>query len=229
MRLQSDLSVAVLGFVALNVGLAFAAIGLFLRMGPAAERILLRNDATIFAAEDILTVLAGRPGAIDDPDDRTRVAAAIERIASNITEDREPAVIEAIRQLVPAAVAGDATARNTLIVDLRRLIAINRDAMQRADREAQRLGRAGAWAAALVAIASLGLSLFLGRRLGSHVVRPVLELGRVLRAAQSGDRFRRCNLHPAPRELRDALVDLNRLLDSRDQAEGIEQPEPAER
>jgi hypothetical protein len=175
-RLQTELAVVVLGFAALNLVLVFASIGLFVRMGPAVETILLRNDATIAAAEELLEAIARNPSAVVPEADRNRVALALERISNNVTEDDEPTAIDAIKEDLGPALEGDAIARRALIDGLRRLIGINRQAMLRADREAQRLGEAGAWTAVFVAIVSLGLCLTIGRRLGSRVVRPLLEL-----------------------------------------------------
>lgn len=213
MQLRTELAATVLGFVALNLLLVFAAIGLFVRMGPAIERIILRNDTTIVAAEEILDVLARSPADPVPGPDRQRTARALARARNNITEEGEEPILASIAAHLDSALAGEREARTTLIDDLGRLVAINRAAIRKVDRDAQRLGRAGAWAAAFVGLASLAMSLFLTRSLGSRVVRPIRELRDVLRAARSGDRFRRCSVAGASPELRDALSDLNGLLD----------------
>ncbi|MCA8952810.1 MAG: hypothetical protein KDE27_25090 [Planctomycetes bacterium] len=218
MRLQSELAAVVVGFVTLNLLLVFAAIGLFARMGPAVELILQRNDATIVAAEDILEALAREPAGVTSPERREAVDAALATIARNVTEQDEPKAIAAIEQSIAAGLEGQAKARETLTDALRALIELNRDAMLAADREAQRLGVAGAWAAAFVGLATLLLGLVLGRRLGRRLVRPVLELRQVLGAARTGDEFRRCGVHDAPIEVEETLDELNRLLDAREVA-----------
>ncbi|MCA8943248.1 MAG: hypothetical protein KDB80_11865 [Planctomycetes bacterium] len=227
MRLQAELAAVVLGYVAMNLLLVFAAIGLFVRMGPAIEGILLRNDATIVAAEDVLEVLARTSTSTVDTLDRERIAAALTRASNNITESGEAPVIVSIEANVEPALEGDAEARTALVSDLRSLIAINRNAMRAVDEEAQRLGSAGAWAAAFVGFVSLGLCLLLGRNLGNRIVRPILELRQVLAAAHGGDRFRRCAIQRAPAELCESLAGVNQLLDARSLALGDESDEPA--
>lgn len=216
MKLQSELSMTVLGFTVLNLALAFVSIGLFARMGPAIERILVRNDATIEAAEEVMAVFAAAPGTAIESRRREQVEGALGRIVQNVTETAEPQAIAEIEESLAHALDGDAAARANLVAALQRLLAVNRGAMLDADREAQRLGSAGAWAAAIVAILSLGLGFALGRRLVRRVVLPVVELRQVLVATQAGDRFRRCGAHDTPREIHDAMLDLNKLLDDRD-------------
>lgn len=218
MRIQAELTAAVLGFVALNLLLVAATIGLFVRMGPAIEQILLRNDATIVAAEDILEVLARTPTPTVGATDRQRIAAAIALASNNVTEDGESRVIEAIKGSVEPALSGNLDSRAALVDNLNALITINRDAMRRVDQEAQRLGKTGAWIAAILGLASVGLCLLLSQSLGNRVVRPILELRQVLVAAEGGDRFRRCTTRRGSPELREAMISVNQLLDARSPA-----------
>lgn len=213
MRLRTELAATVFGFLALNCLLAFAAIGLFGRMGPAIERILERNDATIAAAEDLLTTLAQAPLGPLDAAAEAALEAALLRAQGNITEPGEGPVLQRIEQVMPQAVAGKAEARQALTVEIRELIRINRDAMLTVDRQAQRLGRSGAWAAAVVGFASLLLGFLLSRRLNRRVVRPLHELESVLLARRGGDAFRRATVSDAAPELRQALDGVNRVLD----------------
>jgi methyl-accepting chemotaxis protein len=214
MRLRAELAATVLSFVVINLLLVFSAIGLFVRMGPAIDRILTRNDATIVAAESILEVLARSGGARVAPEARDHVRAAVDRARNNITEPGEEPVLSQILSLLPSALEADPSARVALVEQLRQLIAINRSAMRQVDHDAQRLGRAGAWAAMFVGLATLTLSLFLTRSLGRRIVRPIAELCDTLHAYQSGDWFRRCGTRGAAPELRQAMDAVNQLLDA---------------
>ncbi|MBL9079213.1 MAG: hypothetical protein JNL08_17050 [Planctomycetes bacterium] len=213
MPLRTELAATVLGFVLLNLLLVFTAIGLFGRMGPAIDRILQRNDASIGAAEEVLEALARSGDGAVDAAETGRIRAALDRARGNLTEAGEQPALEAVERELPAALAGDAAARQALVARVHDLIAINRAAMRDVDRDAQRLGKAGAWAAALVGLLSLALSLFLTRSLGQRVVLPVLELRDTLRAVRAGDRFRRCMARRASPELQQALEQVNDLLD----------------
>ncbi|MFM1872284.1 MAG: hypothetical protein RL398_1706 [Planctomycetota bacterium] len=213
MHLRTELAATVFGFLALNCLLAFAAIGLFGRMGPAIERILERNDATIAAAEDLLTTLAQAPVGPLDAAAEAAIEAAVLRAQGNITEPGEGPVLQRIEEVLPAVVAGKPEARQALTGEVRELIRINREAMLSVDRQAQRLGRSGAWAAAVVGFASLLLGFLLSRRLNRRVVRPLQELESVLLARRGGDAFRRATVGDAAPELRQALEGVNRVLD----------------
>lgn len=214
MQLRTELAATVLGFMAINLLLVFTAIGLFMRMGPAIDRILKRNDATIMAAEEILAILAHTGSARVDQPDRDRVRAAIDRARNNITESGEQPALDRIQDRLQRALDADAGARIYVVEQLRGLIAINRSAMKSVDQDAQHLGRAGAWAAAFVGLSTLALSVFLTRSLGHRVARPIQELRDTLVASQSGDPFRRCTTRGAAVELRQAMESVNQMLDA---------------
>ncbi|MCB9877938.1 MAG: hypothetical protein H6835_10080 [Planctomycetes bacterium] len=215
MQLRTELAAVVLGFAAVVLVLAFSAIGLFVRMGPAIDRILTRNDATIVAAEDILETLADSGGGAIVDAAREKAHAAIARARENVTEPGEEPVLDAIDRQLEAALAGDRDARRQLLTSVEQLIEVNRAAMREVDRDAQRLGRAGAWVAAVIGIGSLALCLLLSRSLGRRVARPMGDLRDTLAAQRGGDTFRRCSTVGASPELRDVLDGVNELLDER--------------
>lgn len=214
MRLRTELLLYTALLAMLNVLLAFGAIGLFMRMGPAIERIIKENVVSITAAEDVLAEFAAAPGELDAAA-RQRVHAAIEHAAANVTVAAETPVIGAMRQQWAAAASGAAGPRAELISQTRALIGINRRAMTAVDEEAQRLGTAGAWAAVFIGSLTFAFSLLIVAQLRQRLVDPLLELHAVLAAAREGDRFRRCRMHEAPVELKQAAQALNTLLDER--------------
>lgn len=214
MRLRSELLLYTAVLAAVNLLFAFGAIGLFMRMGPAIERILEENVASIDAAEAILLDFAAYPGAVP-AEHHPRIREAVARAASNVTEAAERPVTARIQQRLEPALGGDPAARTLLIEDLRQLIAINREAMVRVDAEARRYGTGGAWAAVAVGAASFLLSLLVTVQLRRRVIEPLNELHGVLGAARAGDRFRRCRGFDAAIELRQAGEAVNALLDER--------------
>lgn len=214
MRLHTEMAVTILGFVAINLLLILAAIGLFVRMGPAIDRILRRNDASIAAAETIVLVLARTGLTTVAVEDRTIVQAALTRATDNVTEPGEEQVLQDLQLALPGAFAADHAARDTVLTQLEQLIEINRQAMRQVDQNAQSLGGAGAWAAMIVGSVTLALSLLLTRSLGRRVVYPIQELRDTLQAALSGDRFRRCSTPNAASDLRQAMELVNQMLDN---------------
>jgi methyl-accepting chemotaxis protein len=214
MKLRTELLLYTMLLAALNVALAFGCIGLFVRMGPAIARIMQANVLSMDAAERIVFEFAAN-GASFAPEPRLRVAAEMEKIGTNITEKGEAEVFGLIRASMELAMEGDPQARAAALGQLRRLIAINREAMTAVDLEARRLGSAGAWAAVFVGSISFALGLLIVAQLRRRLLRPVLEIHDVLAAAHNGDRFRRCKLLDAPIEIRKAAESVNRLLDER--------------
>lgn len=213
MELRRDFLITVGVLLAFNILLAFVAIGLFSRMGPAIERILQENVYSIEACEEMLSVLASHDGAVPEPA-RGDFRQALLRARQNISESEEPPILDAIESRAAAALAGSPQSTLLVVEDIRRLIRINRQAMGRVDEEARRLGRAGAWSAVFIALLSFAGSMALVRRLSRRVVTPLLELHDTLEAARKGDPYRRCHFSDLPNELRTALKGVNHLLDT---------------
>lgn len=215
MELRREFFYTIGTLVALNVLLAFGAIGLFVRMLPAIERILEENVYSNIAAEEMLAVLAESPTARVPTEGRRRVEDAFRRAKSNVTEPEEIPVLDAIGRNLRAALDGERDAVVAEVRAIQNLIAINRDAMRKVDREAQRLGRAGAWAAVFVGFLSFLLSVVVLGRLRRRVVEPVVELHHVLEGLRRGERFRRSSPRDAPAEIQEVLQSVNALLDER--------------
>lgn len=215
MELRRELLWAISTLVGMNLLLAFGAIGLFTRMGPAIDRIMQENVYSIVAAEEILSRLATSDGGTIEPAVRLRMDRAVGRIAENVTEAEETPLVESLRALLPQVVAGNQQARKRFVADIGRLIRINRAAMKRVDEEAQRLGSAGAWAAVFVGVISFLASWLVVVRLQRRLVLPILDLHGVLENARVGDRLRRCRHADAPREVVEVTREVNMLLDER--------------
>lgn len=216
MNLRRELQITILTLALLNLTLAFGAIGLFMRMGPAIERILEENVVSLVAAEEMLSEFAQAGGIPLSEEAKKNVQTALISAERNVTEDAERPLLERLKRDRAAASELDGEARQRFVGDLGTLIAINRDAMHRVDIQAQRLGRAGAWAAVLIGIIAFSTSLLVLARLQRRLVRPLVELHQVLEDARAGERFRRCGaVVDAPHELLDVTRAVNHLLDER--------------
>jgi hypothetical protein len=205
------LSIGLLVVIQLLVSLS--AIILLERMIPAIERILVENVGSLQALEEMALALAEPEGGEDR---HARFDAALARAKANVTVPGEaPAVLE-LERTAEAALAGEPAARRTAIAELRRLGDANREAMERADREASRLGTAGAWAAVFLALTGLLASVLTIRRLETRLLDPIAELGRVVAAQRAGDRHRRCRVGDAEGELAVVVQTVNELFDLRE-------------
>lgn len=216
MNLRRELLLAVGVLVVLNLALAFGSIGLFVRMGPAIERILNENVYSIVAAEEILLELSA---AGDEPlrEGSTKlIEQALSKMEKNVTEPEERPALLQLRISWPSVKQGDIVARSDFAVHLRTLLTINRTAMEMGNSEAKRLGRAGAWSSVLVGFVTFLLSLIVLARLERRFVIPLLDLHQVLEGARKGERLRRCKKAiDAPREVLQLTQAVNTLLDER--------------
>jgi nitrogen fixation/metabolism regulation signal transduction histidine kinase len=214
-ELRSELLLTLGSIVVLNLLLAFGAIGLFVRMGPAISRILEDNVVSVVAAEELLAELAAAGTEPLAADARERAALSLAKARNNVTEEAERPVLGSIEQRLEPALDGVPEARRLLVDDLRQLIVINRDSMHGVDEEARRLGRSGAWSAVLIGFLSFMSSLLVAVRLQRRFVRPLVDLHDVLESSRQGNAHRRCRLSDAPREVVQVAQAVNQLLDER--------------
>jgi methyl-accepting chemotaxis protein len=199
--------------VATNLVLAFAAIGLLMRMPPAISTILDRRDVSLEACEQMLAELA-TPASSRSLEDRSRrFTEALTRAEENVTEEEERSVVRDIHEGADDALLGDADAVLRELDAVQRLASINRAAMREAAEDAAALGSEGAWAVVLLAIVSFTVSLIFIRRLVDRMLAPLEELQETLSAAREGDVHRRSTAATAPPDLRAIMQDVNALLD----------------
>lgn len=215
MELRRELFSTIGGLVLLNLLLAFGTIGLLIRMGPAIDLILQENIYSIEAAEEILTEFALAGGEPLTPNGATHVQLAVATARQNLTEDEERPVLDELERNLPGAIRGEPEPRRQSILQVSKLIELNREAMQIVDQEARQLGTAGAWAAVFIGFLSFLLSLIVVLRLQARFVRPLVDLYEVLESARTGNRLRRCRLQDAPREVIQVTESVNLLLDER--------------
>ena len=215
MRLERQLRVIMAMLVILQVVTALAGIGLLERMTPAIGKILAENVRSAAAVETMFARLAERP-VTDAAKASFSEALAIAR--GNVTEDAERPEIRAVETSWQAAFDGDAQAQATTVLALLRLGEINRDAMTQADADARRLGAAGRWALAFLALLGFIVSFLAVGRTRRQVLEPLSDLLATVRASRRGDVHRRCTLEQGL-EITEVAEAMNGLLDDRRRTE----------
>ena len=200
-------------FVALHALMAFGAIGVFVRMAPAIERIIARNLRTQQDCERMLESLVEATPEGASTATEQQFAAALESARANVTEPGEPEVLAEIAGHMGAALRGDRDARSQLVVAISQLSELNRAAMRHADERARRLGVAGAWGMVFMAALLFAIALMIGRGVSRQVTLPLEELHSVLLMRKSGDTQRRCSLAGTSQDVRLVFDEVNRLLD----------------
>lgn len=195
--------------VVLQVLTSFVGAWLLGRMTPAVERILVENERSLEAVERMALALAEAKHVSEA---QPRFVAALEIAEGNVTEEAERTELRALRERHEAAFAGDRRAQERVVEALSRLGRINRDAMERSNQEAQRLGLAGAWVVALFGVIGLIGSVIAVVRTRRRLVAPLRVLADVVTDHARGSSHRRC-----PRtqggELGEVLGNVNELLD----------------
>jgi hypothetical protein len=229
MNLRREVIAAFAALIVILLLTSLGAVGLFARMSPAIEKIIQENGYSLEACERMLAVLAEASASSDPvPEDlRTRSArfdAALAAARNNVTEPEETPLIELIESAAPRALSGDAAALSTTVEAVRSLADINRNAMKRVDREARRLGTAGAWSAVFLGLLGFAIALYVVERLLQKIVKPLAELQSVLASAMSGDRTRRCTPGTAAPDIEFVKSSFNTLLD-----QGVRSDAPAGR
>lgn len=196
-------------------------VGGALLLLPAIARILQENVYSLEACEAMLGELAKSHGTTASDAARKRFGDALDRAESNVTEPEEVPVIKRIRTGAAPALDGDPDATDAVVNSIGELIHINREAMRAVDREAQRLGRGGAWAAVFMGFLSFVLSFVVLRYIKVRVVTPIEQVHAVLEASSRGDIHRRCYDQKAPAEIRAVMRSVNSLLDGK-MGKGVE-------
>ena len=214
MRLAQAVRVGAWILVGLNLLMAVGAIGIFNRMAPAIAVIIERNERSINACVDMLAIMAatGSP-AVFPAAEAEAFRAAFARARDNVTEPQEAEILDRMARLQPALFQGDAVVRSSMIADTRALDRINREAMVRADRQAQQLGRAGAWGVVFMALAVFMAGVLFIRSLTARVVRPLEEIHAVMTAHRSGETLRRCSGADLSQDVAAVFTGINELLD----------------
>ncbi len=215
MDLRRELLTTVGLLVILCVLLAFGSLALLDRMGPAIEQILRANVYSTAAAEDALVVVANAGDRPLDAAARAQLRGALDRLEGNVTEDAERPILAAVEASLDSASAAPGDARVAMIAGLVELAEVNRAAMRRADEDARRLGRAGAWVAALLGLVGLCAGLLVYRRARERLLLPIVEIDEVLASVRGGTAHRRCRARKASAELTRIATAVNRLLDER--------------
>ncbi|MDT8377404.1 MAG: hypothetical protein RQ739_00835 [Desulfotignum sp.] len=214
MRLAQTVRLGAWILIGLNLLMAFGSIWVFIRMAPAIEVIIDQNERSLQACEKMLASLA----MADNPEiDITRLkisfATALKNAQNNITEEQEPAALNAIDQNYAGAFKKEAAAKTRTVDAILLLGEINREAMVRADKKAQQLGNAGAWGVVFMASAVFLTGMLFLRALKKNLVMPLEEIDAVMTARQRGDTMRRCTGSRLSKDVRRVFSNVNAFLD----------------
>jgi hypothetical protein len=197
--------------IAMNLAMAFGSIWIFMRMAPAIEVIISRNEASLQSCEDMLSALLR--GKVIGDSSIIEFREALAKAERNITETEEPAILAQIADCYEEAFSGDGDSLLLAIRAIKDLGSINREAMRRADTRAKQFGHAGAWGVVFMATAAFLVGMIFLRTLDRHLAEPIQEIDAVVSAFCKGDTLRRCSLRAPAVPVRQILGHINDLLD----------------
>lgn len=201
--------------VVLNLLMAIGAIQVIIRMTPAIERIIERNERSIRAGVEMLSALALSGGGAMSEQLRADFEGALFRAKNNVTEPEEGEVLASIDRLSAGAFQGVTVARQEIVAAILRFGTINREAIFRADHAARQLGYAGAWGGVFVATCVFLAGFIFIRGVIRRVVRPLAEIHAVIAAQRRGEVMRRCSGTDLPQEVKIIFNGINEILDQR--------------
>jgi hypothetical protein len=215
MKLLTMVRLGALLLIGLNVLMGLGTIWVFMRMAPAIEIIIERNERSLEACERMLVSLAisGTDGS-ESRQLELSFEEALQTAQNNITEAEEPAPLAMIDRNYREAFENDFPARRQTITAISRLAQINREAMVRADKRARQFGNGGAWSVVFMASAVFLAGLLFMRTLKRNLVKPLEEIYSVLLAYRLGDTVRRCSGADLSRDVKTIFDGMNELLDN---------------
>ncbi len=199
----------------MNILMALASIWVFMRMAPAIELIIKRNEYSLKAGEEMLMALARRDQHTPKKQEKLKKSfvSALNQIEQDLAKGDETFAFKTIKQNYIQAFAGDLTAIESTIMAIERLNKINREAMLKAANQARQYGRAGAWGVVFMATVIFFIGILFIKRLKKKVLKPVEEIYSVLIAFNKGDKMRRCSGADLSNEVKVIYDGINTLLD----------------
>ncbi len=215
MKLVHSIRMGAWVLIILNLLMAFGSIWVFLRMAPALDNIIKRNTRTLVSCEMMLANIAQMTG--NEAEDNKYITAfvkAFEQAKNNITEEREPLVIERIAKNYSAAFTRDREALKNTVQAIVDLSDINKRAMVVEDVKARKLGSAGAWGVVFMAIAVFIVTMLIMRSMKKNLIHPIEEIYSVIEANLKGESMRRCYGARVSKDVKILYSGLNDVLDN---------------
>lgn len=215
MKLAQSVRLGALFLIVLNLVMAFGSIWVFMRMAPAIETIIDRNEKSLHACEEMLSVLATMNSSQKNhAESKEKFEIALGRATSNITEKEESIALDNVRKNYAQAFEANPEGIKQTVADILHLAEINRGAMVVADWKARQFVTAGAWGIVFMASVVFMIGMLFMQGMKRTLIRPLEEMHSVMLAIKNGDHIRRCTGPDAPRDIKVIYNGINELLDS---------------
>lgn len=209
MHIAKSIKIGLVLLIGLNLLMAMGAIWAFMRMAPAIEIIIERNEESLQACEEMLASLA----LLNNKNSKQTFMIALKRTENNITEPEEPAAIKAIQKSAIEVFQGNIDAKEETVNAILELTEINRQAMIDADLNAKKLGYAGAWCIVFMAIIIFYAGRLFYRTIRKNALIPLEEIYNVIQTQQQSGNLRRCTGIDPPQEVLFIFNGINEIID----------------
>ncbi|MDY0132178.1 MAG: hypothetical protein RBR53_05865 [Desulforegulaceae bacterium] len=213
MKTSNSLRAGIWILIISNLLMAFGSIWVLVRMSPAIEHIIARNERSLYACEIMLASIAANPENTSDKKLLEDFTSAIDSAKANLTEQGEAEELENIIKKHKDAFSGNMLKKKETINHILKLSEINRHAMIKADLKAKQYGYAGAWAIVFMAGFVYFAGLIFKRSIIKNLLVPIDEIHKVIIANLKNDKMRRCSGTALPRDIELIYSDLNKYID----------------
>jgi len=215
MKLTQSTRVGAWFLIGSNLLMALGSVWVFMRMAPAIDVIIYRNERSLQACEAMLSSLAMiNDSEIDNSRLKSDFLQALKRAQNNITEKDEALALEPISQDYLKAFDGILEAKADTVTAILRLGQVNRDAMVEADKRARHFGSAGAWGVVFMALIVFLSGMLFVRALAASLARPLEEIEAVVKSYRGGDTMRRCTGAGVTKDMKALFNNVNAILDA---------------
>jgi hypothetical protein len=201
--------------IGLNLLMALGSIWIFDQMAPNIERIIAQNGRSLQACDTMLSALAHFLATPDQKDAcKSHFEEGLQIAKSNLTETGEETIIAAIENHYLKAFESNPSSVADTLEAIKNLRTLNWNATLRADQNAKKFGKTGAWAVVFMAVLVFWAGVLFKQFIFRTLVTPMEEIHSVMTERRRGDRYRRCSGRTLPQEIQSLYRQVNDLLDS---------------
>lgn len=213
MKTSSSVRAGLFILIISNLLMSFCSIWILMRMSPAIEHIIARNERSLYACQVMLSSLAEYHPGINYEKLIIKFEKALSDANENITELGESEELEKIKANYKPAFKRDFLKKELTVAHIANLSEINRQAMIEADLKAKQYGYAGAWAIVFMSGFVYFTGLLFKRNINKNLLAPIDEIHKVITANLRNEKMRRCSGSDLPKDIERIFTDINKYLD----------------
>lgn len=215
MRIAKSIKISIWCFILFNLAVAYCCIWIFARMLPSIEAVMANNETTIHASMGMMAMLTQEnSGLIRRVKAQPKFEHFLREAESCVSEEGEQNYIDIIRLNYQAAFDRKKLEFNIVVDAIVQLERLNQKAMHNSIKQAEHMGRAGAWGIVFMAAMNFVAGLIFLHNLSIKFIEPLEEVEHTIDDFKKGNTMRRCVVSNQPMGMEKVMRNLNDLLDS---------------